>query len=223
MSYATLSSAPVQPQGARLPGGGFVVRPREILERLLRLVDVGRDGRITADDLRRARVKSLTLRLGTGVEVVLSGAERLSGFAALLGHEIRKGNAEHAILPMSAIAPTRLDAVLAYVANSWEGLTRHADDVPSLTRAIDEGMLGRPAGGRYYLYAPQTDEEALRKLTRQARGRKDVEIVPLPRRTPITHRHFDVTAAIKAFPAFACVSLDEGLKRSAQALKAVAR
>jgi alpha,alpha-trehalase len=201
MSYATLSSAPVQPQGARLPGGGFVVKPREILERLLRLVDVGRDGKITADDLRRARVKSLTLRLGPGVEVVLSGAERLSGFAALLGQEIRKGNAEHAILPVSAIAPTRLDAMLAYVAHSWEGLTRRADNVDSLTRAIDEGILGRPADGRYYLYVPQTDEEAQRKLKVQARNRKDIVIVPIPRRRGARwHRRLGIDAGIAYLP-----------------------
>jgi nucleoside-diphosphate-sugar epimerase len=50
-----------------------------------------------------------------------------------------------------------------------------------------------------------------------------VEIVPSPRKSPITHRHFDVTAAMKAFPSFACVTLDEGLRRSLQAVKTAAR
>lgn len=39
----------------------------------------------------------------------------------------------------------------------------------------------------------------------------EVKIACLPRRGPITHRHFDVTERIKAFPRFVPMPLDEGL------------
>jgi nucleoside-diphosphate-sugar epimerase len=42
---------------------------------------------------------------------------------------------------------------------------------------------------------------------------RSVEIEYLPRRTPITHRHFDITAMLKAFPLFTFVSLEQGLLR----------
>lgn len=52
---------------------------------------------------------------------------------------------------------------------------------------------------------------------------RPVEIVHLPRRTPITHRHFDVTAVLKTFPTFAFVPLEEGLHQTVRALPAQAR
>ena len=39
-----------------------------------------------------------------------------------------------------------------------------------------------------------------------------VEIAGLPRQMPITHRHFDTTALVKAFPAFRFTPLADGLK-----------
>jgi nucleoside-diphosphate-sugar epimerase len=41
-----------------------------------------------------------------------------------------------------------------------------------------------------------------------------VEIRGTPRQNPITHRHFDVTGCLKAFPQFRYTPLDEGLARS---------
>ena len=41
------------------------------------------------------------------------------------------------------------------------------------------------------------------------------EIVPTARQNPVTHRHFDVTNCLKAFPRFGYTALDEGLKRAA--------
>jgi len=38
-----------------------------------------------------------------------------------------------------------------------------------------------------------------------------------PRQSPIVHRHFDVTACVKAFPAFHYVPLEEGLRRTVRA------
>lgn len=39
-----------------------------------------------------------------------------------------------------------------------------------------------------------------------------IEIVPTLRTNPITHRHYDVTKLIKAFPNFRFISLEEGVK-----------
>lgn len=39
-----------------------------------------------------------------------------------------------------------------------------------------------------------------------------IEVVGLPRQMPITHRHFDTTALVKAFPAFRFTPLAEGLR-----------
>jgi len=43
-----------------------------------------------------------------------------------------------------------------------------------------------------------------------------VEITSTPRTTPIVHRHFDITACLKAFPTFRYTSLDKGLRRVGQ-------
>ena len=43
-----------------------------------------------------------------------------------------------------------------------------------------------------------------------------VPITGTPRQTPITHRHFDVTACLKAFPKYRFTPLDVGLRRSAE-------
>ncbi len=42
----------------------------------------------------------------------------------------------------------------------------------------------------------------------------DVKIAYLPRKAPITHRHFDVTERLVAFPSYVSTPLDEGLKAS---------
>ena len=43
---------------------------------------------------------------------------------------------------------------------------------------------------------------------------RPVEIEYLPRRTPVAHKHFDVTATLKAFPIVSFAFLEEGLKRT---------
>jgi UDP-glucose 4-epimerase len=40
-----------------------------------------------------------------------------------------------------------------------------------------------------------------------------VEVIGTPRQNPVTHRHFDVTALLRAFPGFAFTPLDEGLAK----------
>ena len=42
------------------------------------------------------------------------------------------------------------------------------------------------------------------------------EIRGTPRQNPITHRHFDITACLKAFPQFSYTPIDDGLARAAQ-------
>jgi len=46
---------------------------------------------------------------------------------------------------------------------------------------------------------------------------RSVEIRGTPRQNPITHRHFDITDSLKAFPEFHYVPLREGLARVAKA------
>ncbi len=159
---------------------GFVVRPRELLARLLGRFDVGNDGRITADDVRRSRQGNFTLRLAPGVEVSLSGAERLSGLADLLGSEIRRGHGDHAVLPVSAFAPTRLEAALSLVGQSWDRLTQRCDTLPELVSAAHDGVL-QSADGHAYIYVPSGDEATLTRLRADARRQSDVAIVPLPK------------------------------------------
>lgn len=45
---------------------------------------------------------------------------------------------------------------------------------------------------------------------------KPVEIRGTPRQNPVTHRHFDITDCLKAFPQFRYTPLDEGLARAMQ-------
>jgi UDP-glucose 4-epimerase len=46
---------------------------------------------------------------------------------------------------------------------------------------------------------------------------KSVEIRGTPRQNPITHRHFDITECLKAFPQFRYTPLRDGLERAARA------
>ena len=45
---------------------------------------------------------------------------------------------------------------------------------------------------------------------------RPVPIQGTPRQSPITHRHFDVTACLKAFPTFHFTALDAGLRRATE-------
>jgi UDP-glucose 4-epimerase len=47
-----------------------------------------------------------------------------------------------------------------------------------------------------------------------AQFERPVEIVGTPRQTPVTHRHFDVTALHTAFPTFRFTPLDQGLAKA---------
>jgi UDP-glucose 4-epimerase len=56
--------------------------------------------------------------------------------------------------------------------------------------------------------------EVAQKVVSLAGGR--IEIRGTPRQNPITHRHFDITDCLKAFPQFRYTPLNEGLARAMQ-------
>jgi nucleoside-diphosphate-sugar epimerase len=84
------------------------------------------------------------------------------------------------------------------------------DDLVALTLLVlrhrSQGLLNC-ATGRSISYA-----ELARKVA--AQFDRSVEIVATPRQAPVTHRHFDVTALHRAFPAFRFTPLDQGLARA---------
>lgn len=51
-----------------------------------------------------------------------------------------------------------------------------------------------------------------------AHSPQPVEIVGTPRTNPITHRHYDITRLIKAFPDFRCMALPDGIARMQHSL-----
>jgi nucleoside-diphosphate-sugar epimerase len=86
------------------------------------------------------------------------------------------------------------------------------DDVAALASAVlhhrSKGVLniatGRPASFR----------EVAEMVV--ALSPRPVEIRGTPRQNPITHRHFDITDCLKAFPEFHYVPLRDGLARAAK-------
>lgn len=60
-----------------------------------------------------------------------------------------------------------------------------------------------------------TSFRAVAEMTVGISGRQ-VAIKGTPRQNPITHRHFDITECLKAFPTFHCMPLRDGLARAAE-------
>jgi UDP-glucose 4-epimerase len=83
----------------------------------------------------------------------------------------------------------------------------HVDDVAALTvnclLSGSTGILNLATG------VSRTFLEVAELVAKQFRS--SIEIIPTPRANPITHRHYDVTKLINAFPNFRFVSLEEGL------------
>jgi nucleoside-diphosphate-sugar epimerase len=83
----------------------------------------------------------------------------------------------------------------------------HVDDVAALTvRCLahrSTGTLNVATGTSHSFYQVA---ELVAKQFKNA-----VEIVKTPRTNSVTHRHYDVTNAIKAFPDIRFVSLDDGV------------
>jgi len=71
---------------------------------------------------------------------------------------------------------------------------------------VSAGMLNL-ATGRAYSFAEVAE------LVCQSMD-KTLKIENLPRGGPITHKHFDITMMLKAFPSISFTSLEEGLKRT---------
>ena len=85
----------------------------------------------------------------------------------------------------------------------------HVDDVAALTtRCLMHGSTGtlNLATGRSVCF-----RELAEMVARQFP--KPVQIVETARAQPVTHRHYDVTNLIKAFPDFKFVALEDGLAR----------
>jgi UDP-glucose 4-epimerase len=88
----------------------------------------------------------------------------------------------------------------------------HVDDVAALVSAVlqhrSTGTLNI-ATGRSASFREVAEMIA-------ALSNRSVEIRGTPRQNPITHRHFDITDCLKAFPEFHYVSLRDGLARVAK-------
>ena len=85
--------------------------------------------------------------------------------------------------------------------------------IEDLSRLVGLGMLHR---GRGTLNVATGTATSFMDVARTVASivKQGVEIETTPRQSPITHRHFDISATIKAFPAFKPVSLDEGLAQT---------
>jgi nucleoside-diphosphate-sugar epimerase len=85
----------------------------------------------------------------------------------------------------------------------------HVDDVAALTvRCLlrrSTGTLNAATGTSHSFY------EVAEVVTQQFKSA--VEIVRTPRANPVTHRHYDVTNTIKAFPDIRFLSLEDGVAR----------
>ena len=85
----------------------------------------------------------------------------------------------------------------------------HVDDVAALAvRCLlrkSTGTLNAATGISKSFY--EVAEIAARQFG------SSIEIITTPRASPITHRHYDVTSAIKAFPDFRCMALEHGVAR----------
>jgi len=88
----------------------------------------------------------------------------------------------------------------------------HVDDVAALAGAtLHHGSTGtlNIATGRSVSF------REVAEMTTALSGRS-VEIRGTPRQNPITHRHFDITDYLKAFPEFHYIPLRDGLARAAK-------
>lgn len=85
--------------------------------------------------------------------------------------------------------------------------------IDDLSRLIGLGMLHRSRGTLNVATGTATSFMDVAR-TVVSIVKQDVAIETTPRQSPITHRHFDISATIKAFPAFKPLSLDEGLAQT---------
>jgi len=85
----------------------------------------------------------------------------------------------------------------------------HVDDVAALTALC---LMHRSTGTLNLATGRSISFKELAQLV-AAQFTKPVAIDPTKRANPITHRHYDVTNLIKAFPRFRFIPLEEGIPR----------
>ena len=88
----------------------------------------------------------------------------------------------------------------------------HVDDVAALTSAV---LQHRSTGTLNIATGRSASFREVAEMV-VALSPRPVEIRGTPRQNPITHRHFDITDCLKAFPEFHYVSLRDGLARVAK-------
>jgi UDP-glucose 4-epimerase len=87
------------------------------------------------------------------------------------------------------------------------------DDVASLAVLM---LLRRSRGVLNAATGVSTSFRAVADAVIALSGRQ-VAIKGTPRQNPVTHRHFDITDRLKAFPTFHCIPLQDGLAHAAKA------
>jgi nucleoside-diphosphate-sugar epimerase len=86
----------------------------------------------------------------------------------------------------------------------------HVDDVSEITLRC---LQRRSTGTLNVVTGRSASFREVAALVARHAGRP-VEIVATPRANPITHRHYDVTNLLKAFPDYRFVALEEGVARA---------
>lgn len=85
----------------------------------------------------------------------------------------------------------------------------HVDDVASLTARC---LMHRSTGTLNLATGRSVSFHDVAALVGKQFARR-IEIAKTPRANPITHRHYDVTNLIKAFPAYRFIALEDGVAR----------
>jgi nucleoside-diphosphate-sugar epimerase len=86
----------------------------------------------------------------------------------------------------------------------------HVDDVAALTVRC---LLRRSTGTMNAATGRSVSFHEVARLVGEQFGEPPIKIERVPRTNPITHRHYDVTALIKAFPDVRFTSLEDGIAR----------
>lgn len=86
----------------------------------------------------------------------------------------------------------------------------HVDDVAALTVRC---ILRHSTGTLNVATGVSHSFREVAELVAKQFNRK-IEIAPTPRANPITHRHYDITDLIKAFPDFRFIAVEEGVARA---------
>src|SRR6185312_12261866 len=88
-------------------------------------------------------------------------------------------------------------------------------DIADVARLTSLALAHRSRGELNVATGTSTSFRDIAELAVQLSG-NSVEIRGTPRQNPITHRHFDITECLKAFPQFRYTPLREGLERAAR-------